>query len=77
MSTSRTCADQMRRLRSLHRRVTIVHQARDIDTFDDVVALAESNGWGRAIELARLLVATIEHAVTVPRVGAATSFPWL
>jgi hypothetical protein len=60
MSTSRTCADQMCRLRSLDRRVTVIHQARDIDTFDDVRALAETNGWGRATELAKVLVATID-----------------
>ena len=62
MSTLRTCADQMCRLRSLNRRVTVIHQARDIDTFDDVRALAETNGWGRATELAKVLVATIDHA---------------
>lgn len=62
MSTSRTGADQMCRLRSLNRRVTVIHQARDIDTFDDVRALAETNGWGRATELAKVLVATIDHA---------------
>ncbi len=62
MSTSQTCADQMARLRSLDRRVTTIHQARDIDTFDDVRALAATNGWGRAVESAKLLVAAIEHA---------------
>jgi len=62
MSTSRTGADQMRRLRSLNRRVTVIHQARDIDTFDDVRALAETHGWGRATQLAKVLVATIDHA---------------
>ena len=77
MSTSSTCADQMRRLRSLNRRVTIIHQARDIDTFDDVRALAESNGWGRATELAKLLVETIDHAVTGAGSLTATSSPCL
>ncbi|HSB85839.1 MAG TPA: DUF2064 domain-containing protein [Ilumatobacteraceae bacterium] len=60
MSTSQTCAHQVARLESLGRRVTMMHQARDIDTFDDVRALAAADGWGRATELAKVLVGTID-----------------
>ena len=61
MSTSQTCADQMARLGSLGRRVTTIHEARDIDTFDDVRALAATDGWGRATGLAKVLVTTIDN----------------
>ncbi|MCU1360987.1 MAG: glycosyltransferase [Ilumatobacteraceae bacterium] len=59
MSTSTTGADQLHRLRSMGRRVTLMPEARDIDTFDDVQALARTDGWGRAVRLSKLLVSEI------------------
>jgi rSAM/selenodomain-associated transferase 1 len=58
-STAHTLSDQVRALGALGRRVTLLHEARDIDTFDDVVALAASAGWGRAVQCARGLVDSI------------------
>jgi rSAM/selenodomain-associated transferase 1 len=59
-STSTTFADQQRRLVELERTVAVVHAARDIDTFDDVRALAGSGGWGRAVRCAAALVAAVD-----------------
>jgi glycosyltransferase A (GT-A) superfamily protein (DUF2064 family) len=65
MSTSHTCADQMQQMRSLDRTVTVIHSARDIDTFDDVRALAHTHHCGRAVRKARALVATVDHALVL------------
>jgi len=59
MSTSQTGRDQLERLQQLGRRVAILPEARDIDTFDDVIALAATNWSGRSVQCAQQLVASI------------------
>jgi len=57
MSTDRTCAQQLDRLHSLGRPVELLPEARDIDTFDDVIALAAAGGSPtRSVPVARRLV---------------------
>ncbi len=56
MSTESTGRRQLARMRELGRNVELLAHARDIDTFDDVRALAETGGWGRAVALAVRLV---------------------
>lgn len=57
MSTDRTGEQQLRRLHELGRQVVLLPTARDIDTFDDVVALAASTDPGsRSVPFARRLV---------------------
>ena len=51
MSTERTGAAQRARLESLGRRVTDLDVQRDIDTFDDLVAVAAAMGAGRLPDL--------------------------
>jgi glycosyltransferase A (GT-A) superfamily protein (DUF2064 family) len=57
MSTDRTGAQQLERLRALGRPVELLPEARDIDTFDDVIALAAAGGTpARSVPMARRLV---------------------
>lgn len=69
MSTPHTCADQMARLRALDRHVSVLHEARDIDTFDDVRALAATDGWGRAVRCSKALVKAIDDAAPLEWAG--------
>ena len=57
MSTDRTGSEQLARLSALGRRVELLTEARDVDDFEDVRALAATEAWGRAVPLARALVA--------------------
>jgi uncharacterized protein len=59
MSTDHTGADQINRLDELGRPVDLLPSGRDIDTFEDVVALANSDSLGRTVSLARRLVAAV------------------
>lgn len=59
MSTSSTGALQLERLRSLGHDVVLLPTARDLDTFDDLVAIAESDRTGRLASLARETVAAL------------------
>ena len=56
MSTDRTGADQLERLHQLGHDVHLLPMARDIDTFDDVRALADTHLGGHAANIARRLV---------------------
>jgi uncharacterized protein len=60
MSTDHTGVDQLRRLHELGRIVVSLPSGQDIDTFDDVVALANSDHAGRTVDVARALVAAID-----------------
>ena len=65
MSTENTGAQQWRRLRSLGRSVTMLPSARDLDTFDDLVAVACSSGGGRlGIESRRVVGAARSSGVS-------------
>ncbi len=59
MSRSNTGLCQLRRLQSLGRPVRLLDGARDLDTFDDLVAIADSGHAGRLGTLAREVVDTL------------------
>jgi uncharacterized protein len=63
MSTPSTRRDQMMRLSELGRSFDVLASGRDIDTFDDVVDLADSDSVGRTATVARRLVdaVTLRH----------------
>lgn len=56
MSDSTTGRVQLERLTDLGRRVEMLSAARDLDTFDDLVAVARSGRGGRLVELAAATV---------------------
>lgn len=60
MTTDRTYDQQLQRLRALGRPVAYLPEARDIDTFDDVIALAAAGGTpARSVPLAQQLVSSL------------------
>jgi glycosyltransferase A (GT-A) superfamily protein (DUF2064 family) len=59
MSTASTGALQLQRLRELGGRVSVLRTARDLDTFDDLVAIANSGRSGRLAALARETVSAL------------------
>lgn len=59
MSAATSGTLQLQRLRALGRTVAKLPTARDLDTFDDLVAIAESNRTGRLATLARETISTL------------------
>jgi uncharacterized protein len=64
MSTDHTGADQHARLIALGRVVDLLPPGRDIDTFDDVIDLANSRLVGRTITVARTIVDAVAMSTT-------------
>ncbi len=62
MSTSRTGARQLQRLRRLGREVALLPTARDLDTVEDLIAIADSGRSGRLAALARDTISTLALA---------------
>ena len=56
MSCSHTGLSQLRRLHTLGRAVRMLPIARDLDTFDDLVAVASSGGPGQLVAVARNVI---------------------
>ena len=56
MSCSNTGLSQLRRLHALGRDVHMLPIARDLDTFDDLLAIADSGGDGQLVSVARAVI---------------------
>lgn len=63
MSTPTTGAIQLRRLRSIGTHVELLASARDLDTIDDLYAVAEANRPGRLARVAREVIADLPRAL--------------
>jgi uncharacterized protein len=61
MSASHTGLAQLRRLHELGRRVRLLPMARDLDSVDDLVAVAAGGGEGRLAATARAVVARLRQ----------------
>lgn len=67
MSEAATGTLQLQRLRDFGRTVAMLPTARDLDTFDDLVAIAESDRNGRLATLARVTVSELTQSERVGR----------